>query len=72
MSRERGAWQGTVEIAEHLGSDTFVYVAVRDAGRITVRAPGEYALSVGDQVWLTPKDEHIHRFDGEGRAIRMQ
>ena len=44
----------------------------RDAGRITVRAPGEYALTVGDQVWLTPKHEHIHRFDGEGRAIRRQ
>ena len=68
MSRQRGDWQGNVEVAEHLGSDTFVYVAVDGLGRITARAPGEYALRVGDRVWLTPKPEHIHRFDGEGRA----
>jgi multiple sugar transport system ATP-binding protein len=70
VSRERGAWPGTVEIAEHLGSDTFLYINVEGAGRLTARAPGEYALSVGDRVWLTPKTEHIHRFNGEGRAIR--
>jgi multiple sugar transport system ATP-binding protein len=68
LSRQRGDWQGRVEVAEHLGSDTFVYIAVDGVGRITARAPGEYSLKVGDQVWLTPKPEHVHRFDGEGRA----
>jgi multiple sugar transport system ATP-binding protein len=68
LSRQGGDWQGKVEVAEHLGSDTFVYIAVEGLGRITARAPGEYALRVGDRVWLTPKPEHIHRFDGEGRA----
>ena len=70
VSRERGSWPGSVEIAEHLGSDTFLYITVEGAGRLTARAPGEYALTVGDRVWLTPKAEHLHRFDGEGRAIR--
>jgi multiple sugar transport system ATP-binding protein len=70
ISRERGDWRGAVEIAEHLGSDTFLYLNVEGVGRLTARATGEYALSVGDQVWLTPKPENIHRFDGEGRALR--
>jgi multiple sugar transport system ATP-binding protein len=70
LSNQRGDWKGTVEVAEHLGSDTFVYVAVDGVGRITARAPGEYSLKVGDTVWLTPKPEHVHRFDGEGQAIR--
>jgi multiple sugar transport system ATP-binding protein len=70
LSRERGNWQGAVEVAEHLGSDTFLYILVDGIGRITARAPGELSLTVGDRVWLTPKPEHLHRFDGEGRAIR--
>ena len=56
VSRERGTWQGKVEIAEHLGSDTFLYIGVEGVGRLTVRAPGEY--DVDDRaisVWLTPK-----------------
>ncbi len=69
LSRERGAWEGIVEVAEHLGSDTFLYITVEGIGRVTARATGEFALKVGDRVWLTPKPEHIHRFDAEGRAI---
>ncbi len=69
VSRERGMWPGTVEIAEHLGSDTFLYVAADSIGRLTTRAPGEFSLKVGDRVWLTPKLEHIHRFDANGLAI---
>jgi multiple sugar transport system ATP-binding protein len=70
VSRDRGTWQGKVEIAEHLGSDTFLYIGVDGVGRLTARAPGELTLSTGDQVWLTPKPEHIHRFTAEGQAAR--
>jgi multiple sugar transport system ATP-binding protein len=69
LSTQQGTWQGVVEVAEHLGSDTFLYIAVNGIGRVTARAPGEFSLKVGDRVWLTPKPEHIHRFDAEGRAI---
>jgi multiple sugar transport system ATP-binding protein len=70
LSRERGLWSGTVEVAEHLGSDTFLYVDVPNAGRMTARATGEFALSPGDTVFLTPKPDRIHRFRPDGRAIR--
>jgi multiple sugar transport system ATP-binding protein len=69
VSRDSGTWPGVVEIAEHLGSDTFLYVAVDGVGRVTARAPGEYALRTGEQVWLTPRPENIHRFDRDGMAL---
>ncbi len=69
VSGEKGTWEGTVEIAEHLGSDTFAYVSVNGVGRLTVRVSGEYPLSVGTRIWLTPRSEHIHRFDAKGQAV---
>ena len=69
VSRERGQWRGTVNIAEHLGSDTFFYIDTESFGRITVRAPGEFSLKPGDTVWLTPRADRVHRFDKDGQAL---
>ena len=69
-SRDRGDWQGVVQVAEHLGSDTFLYIDADQLGRVTARAPGELALAAGDKVGLTPRPDRIHRFDAEGKAIR--
>ena len=65
-----GTWQGTVGVAEHLGSDTFFHV--HDTGlaeTITVRAPGEISFRHGDRIGLTPRAEHMHRFDAQGLRI---
>lgn len=64
-----GAWKGTVGVAEHLGSDTFVYVHTEEAGTITARISGEKTVRHGDTVWLTPLPDKIYRFDSEGLAI---
>ncbi len=69
-SRERGEWQGVVRVAEHLGSDTFLHIDAEAIGRVTARAPGELALVAGDTVGLTPRPDRIHRFDGDGKALR--
>ena len=60
---------GTVSVAEHVGSDTFLYVTVPGVGDITMRAVGEFALKPGASVFLTPDPARIHRFDREGAAI---
>jgi multiple sugar transport system ATP-binding protein len=65
-----GAWPGMVQVAEHLGSDTFLYVDVAGAGLLTVRAEGEHNLSPGDTAHLAPDPARIHRFDANGAAIR--
>jgi multiple sugar transport system ATP-binding protein len=70
-SRDGEGWRGTVVAAEHLGSDTFLYIDVPQTDGITARAIGELGLKQGDQVRLTPDPARIHRFDSQGRALRQ-
>ena len=65
----RATGKGTVGVAEHLGSDTFLHVHADELGTINVRADGEVPVSHGDTVYLTPDPSKIHRFDAAGLAI---
>ena len=67
---EGEGWPGTVSVAEHLGSDTFLYVDAAELGLLTVRGIGEIHLKSGDRVFLSPDPARLHRFDKEGMAIR--
>ncbi|SEP95733.1 sorbitol ABC transporter ATP-binding protein /mannitol ABC transporter ATP-binding protein [Faunimonas pinastri] len=69
VSRSGDGWKGMVSVAEHLGSDTFLYVEVPGIGTLTVRTPGELGLREGDTAVLTPDPARIHRFDANGQAI---
>ncbi len=67
---EDGPWAGTVGVAEHLGSDTFLHVHGTDlAETLTVRVNGEVSLRHGDTVRLNPRADQIHRFDASGLRI---
>ena len=70
VSPEGGKWKGRIGVAEHLGSDTFFYVegtGIADA--VTVRADGEIDLHHGDDIWLTPQEDKLHRFGKDGNRI---
>ena len=70
VSATEGAWKGVISVSEHLGSDTFFHV--HDTGlaeTITVRVDGEVSFDHGDTVYLTPRDDMIHRFDVQGLRI---
>ena len=70
VSATEGAWKGVISVSEHLGSDTFFHV--QDTGlaeTITVRVDGEVSFDHGDTVYLTPRDDMIHRFDAKGLRI---
>jgi multiple sugar transport system ATP-binding protein len=69
LSTDSGLWSGTVTVSEHLGSDTFLYIATDGIGDVTVRAGGEFPVHHGDKVWLTPEEDKVHRFDAEGLAV---
>lgn len=67
VSKTSGTWEGTVGVAEHLGSDTFIHI--HNTGlmdMMTVRITGDIAVKHGDKIYLTPDAEKIHRFDGQG------
>lgn len=70
LSKESGLWQGKVNVAEHLGSDTFLHIDAGNIGMITARAGGEFACQHGDTVFMTPDETKIHCFDNQGLAIR--
>ena len=70
VSESEGLWKGVVGVSEHLGSDTFFHI--HDTGlaeTITVRADGEVGFDRGDTIYLTPREEMIHRFDENGLRV---
>jgi multiple sugar transport system ATP-binding protein len=69
ISKTSGEWPAKVRLAEHLGSDTFVYAHSDTLGQLTVRAEGEAALKPGEQIYLTPRPDRIHRFGKDGSRI---
>jgi len=70
VSNESGAWEGTVGVSEHLGSDTFFHVNVPSlSDPLTVRVSGEIAVRYGDRVFVSPDLANLHRFDAQGLRI---
>lgn len=69
LSTEGGDWKGRVVVAEHLGSDTFLYIDVEGIGSVTARGVGDFAARAGDIVYLTPDKTRVHKFNEGGIAI---
>ena len=67
-----GAWEATVDVSEHLGSDTFFHVHSGIGERLTIRSVGELGLKHGDKVYVTPDQSRIHRFDANGKTVASQ
>ncbi len=65
----KGEWQGNILLTEHLGADAFLHVDAGDAGRLVVRAPGEFEGKPGDKISLKPEASRIHKFNDTGKAI---
>ncbi|MBA4799500.1 MAG: ABC transporter ATP-binding protein [Rhizobiales bacterium] len=68
LSTTEGAWKGTVTVAEHLGSDTFLHIATEGVGTITARCSGEMPVRHGDTVYATPDENRMHKFNAGGLA----
>jgi multiple sugar transport system ATP-binding protein len=75
VSQTEGMWKGRVGVAEHLGSDTFIHVHdtgldFGDDDLFTVRITGDISVRHGDDIYLTPRMDQLHKFDAQGLAIR--
>jgi multiple sugar transport system ATP-binding protein len=66
----KGTWNGKIALAEHLGADSFLHIDADGAGRLVVRAPGEFRGKEGGAIALKPDMSRLHRFDDMGRVIR--
>ena len=69
LSTTSGEWPARVRLAEHLGSDTFIYLEADNIGPMTVRLSGEAPNAPGQRVFVTPQEGRIHRFDKDGQRI---
>ena len=71
VSAQGGTWRGVVGVSEHLGSDSFFHIhGTGVADMITVRADGEVGFKHGDEVFLTPREDVIHKFDAQGLRLK--
>ena len=70
LSTSEGEWPAKVRIAEHLGSDTFVYVEADGIGPMTARLAGEAPGETGQRVFITPQEPRLHLFDKDGLRIK--
>ncbi|MEM8852290.1 MAG: ABC transporter ATP-binding protein [Pseudomonadota bacterium] len=61
--------KGVAGVTEHLGSDTFVRVNLNPETQIMARATGEFPVSAGDEVWLQPQADKLHRFGADGLTM---
>ncbi len=62
--------EALVEVAEYLGSDTFLYATIDGVGTLTVRAPGNVKAKPGETVGLRFADQRMHLFGADRMAIR--
>ncbi len=63
---------GEVQIAEHLGGETFVYVTLAGGTSITVEIQGQAPVVAGEPIGLNFADADYHLFDSTERVIRRQ
>ena len=69
LSLTEGEFPGTVGVAEHLGSDTFLHIDLDQGAHIIARAEGEFPVHHGDRIWLTPQEGRIYKFRQDGLAV---
>jgi len=63
---------GEVQIAEHLGGETFLYVALPSGETLVVEIPGQVAARTGETVGIEFEAGAHHVFRDDGRAVGRQ
>ena len=64
-----GQLEGTVDVLEYLGADTFVVLDCAVAGQVTVRVLSDSDLSSGDQISVQFDPARTHFFGSDGLAL---
>lgn len=70
VAEGRGQTTGTIEVAEYLGADTYLYVAIDGFETMLVRTDGAKELPEGGRIGLSFDPDRVHFFDADGQSIR--
>jgi len=70
---DHGGLPGTVDLVEHMGGESFVYLTLASGDRIVVRAPGQTRLATGAVAQaVIGNDAHLfHSTEGEPAFARI-
>ena len=71
---DAGGLPGTVDLVEHMGGESYVYVTLANGERITVRRPGQTGLVGGSNVRAAVLQGQAHLFhtsEGEAAVARL-
>lgn len=60
-----GGIQGTIQVIEHLGAETYVFVDVGSGRDVCWRTPGRPGVSIGDRISLGFDTKDLHIFNSE-------
>ncbi len=64
-----GMLDGTVDVLEYLGADTYLIVDGGPAGQVTIRTGGETDVAIGDRIGISAPAGRLHFFDAAGKAV---
>jgi multiple sugar transport system ATP-binding protein len=70
VAPEEGHCTGTVEVAEYLGADTFLYVALEGLDTVLVRINGSDTVEEGARVGISFDEDRMHFFDADDQTVR--
>jgi multiple sugar transport system ATP-binding protein len=63
---------GEVQIAEHLGGETFLYVGLASGETVVVEIPGQASADPGERVGMHFEPDAFHVFTEEGRVLERR
>jgi multiple sugar transport system ATP-binding protein len=63
---------GEVQIAEHLGGETFLYVSVPSGETVVVEVPGQIATRSGERLGINVPADAYHLFSADGLVLRRR
>lgn len=66
---ERGPFQGTVQVFEHLGGEAFVHLNLTDGQTLVAKLDGEHQFRPGDDCRLGISADKCHVFDSDDKRI---
>jgi multiple sugar transport system ATP-binding protein len=66
---DKAMLSGDVQIAEHLGGETFVYVSLPGGQTVTVEVQGQANIRPGERIGLSFADSAFHLFDAQEQVI---
>lgn len=68
---EAGAFQGTVQVFEHLGGEAFVHLNLADGQTLVAKLDGEHQFRPGDACRLGIDAEKCHLFDRNEQRVSL-